>query len=144
MVYDEADAVGLQLLELHDHSQQPLNRLVEDLQLPVDVVAALDEGSYLPFGLKDKAVGLVLGERGEGGEGEPADAAESVRQFVHEGDGREQQVGEGLVEIVEQLLVVLPAVLVEDAVEDVPGELGEVLVFEVVGEGVHHLDLELP
>lgn len=65
MVDDETDAVGLQLLELHNHAQQPLYCLVEDLQLPVDVVAALDEGSYLSLGLKNKAVGLVFGESWE-------------------------------------------------------------------------------
>lgn len=61
MVYDEADAVGLQLLELHDHAQQPLYCLVKDLQFPVDVVAALNEGGYLSLGLQDKTVGLVFG-----------------------------------------------------------------------------------
>lgn len=60
MVYDETDAIGLQLLELDDHAQQSFYGLVEDLQLPVDVVASLDEGSYLTLGLKNKTVGLIF------------------------------------------------------------------------------------
>lgn len=62
MIYDKTDAAGLQLLELYDHSQQSLYRLIEDLQLPVDVVASLDKGSYLTLGLEDETVCLILGK----------------------------------------------------------------------------------
>ena len=72
------------MLELYDNRQHPLDGLVEDFQLPVDVASPLDEGSDLILRVYNQLVGLVLVEGGEGGQGQPLHALEREDESIDE------------------------------------------------------------
>lgn len=80
------------MFELYDDGQHALDGLIEDLELPVDVAASLDEGGDLVLRVYDQLVGLILIESGEGGQGQPLHALQSEDQPIDEGNGGEQDV----------------------------------------------------
>ena len=49
-----------------------------------------------------------------------------------------------MIEILQKLLIFLPALLIQNTVEDIPSQLGEILIFEMMGQCMHHFYLKLP
>lgn len=124
-----------ELFELDDYTQQHLYGFVEDLQLPIDIVSFLDEGCDISFQGYNNRICLILRDHRERGQRHPFNAAQAVPQLLHETYRRQQYVGNRLLNLRYELLVLLGgAILVEEKVKDLPDEIRDVLHIQLIGQ----------
>ncbi len=87
----------LKIFELDNNGEKAFDGLIEYFQLPVYIVAPLDEWSYFSLWVNYELIDFVLIEGGEGGEGKPLGAFESINELVDKPNGRYENVWDGLV-----------------------------------------------
>lgn len=109
------------MLDLHNNRQQHLYGFIKDLEFPVDVVPPLDKSRDISFEGDDYGVGLVFGVGGERSQGQPLDRLEGVLQLIDEPDGRNEDVGDGLLNLIHKFDVVsVRSVFVDEIVKNFP------------------------
>ena len=83
MINDKIDGGYLELLELNNDGKEEFDRLIEYLQLPIDIVPLLYKHSDLSLHIDDNVIGFILIEGWKRRQSQPFHCSQSMLKLIH-------------------------------------------------------------